>query len=379
MAEPNDDDQGNEETTFVPTSLDAILSRPQRDAQGRFLKANGAGNDDGGTETTLETDAETHTDEGEGAKPDAGEGAGEAQQTAAGGGAASDKSGKGAGKGKTQVPLAASLDDRDKRQDAVKDRDAAVARADTLQKELDALKADKAAPPQTIAQGAQQRPAPQTRTAQPANGQQRQRVSVFEDEEAFETRIRQETRDETLAEADRLNFESRIALSEEMTRDKNPDFDEVMGMELVRDEDGDKVPRYKAWIELRQRRPDLNAGFRKSANPVRYAYEQVKKDREAQAATDPDARKKEEDRIRADERAKILAENGKGQGAGGANGTTTSTVKPQTQKPAGEQPPKSIANGRAAAAAGRKGSDFSGPTPMDQIVSQIGKVPGGRF
>lgn len=353
------------EETFSPTSIDDLVNRSgrPRDENGRFIAQPRDEGDQPGTETLhVETQqaASDATDAGEAhADGDGAQASGEAVQQPA-------KTTSEPGKPVPQTaPVAAVIAARDKGKAATDELVQAKARIAELEA---AAKAPPASIATSIANGGQ----PQLQRQPAPQGQRPARASVFDDENAFADDVVSVATQRARMEA--LN--DRLSLAEEIVRDKNPDFDEVMGMEMVtvQTPDGpEQQPRFKAWLELKETRPDLERAFHKAANPVRFAYEAVKKDRDARLLTDPkhidalvEAKVNERLAAQANGGAAVAASPAKVQSSPSQSGPTPNA------KPAPAAPPPSIAN-KTSTNLSRGAPGFQGPTSLDAILNQVGK------
>ncbi len=262
-----------DEDTFSPTTIEDLVNRSgrPRDEHGRFLAQPRDTDDQPGIEQTgQETQIAADGAQGgeaqtalEGAQAD-----GQAQPQAAA--ATPPKTIADTGKPVPQTaPVAAVIAARKTGQAASDDLSKALARI----AELEAL--TKAPPGQSQPAPAVQQPA-QARPLTPA--QRAARASVFDDENAFADGLLTEAEERAEGRA----FGRQIAMSEMHARDRHPDFEEVMGTTVGPD---GKTPDHKNWSALLT--PQLWEQFKASPDPVRFAYETVKKHQEQQKLSDP--------------------------------------------------------------------------------------------
>ncbi|MFD1216409.1 hypothetical protein [Microbulbifer celer] len=131
-------------------------------------------------------------------------------------------------------------------------------------------------------------------------------------------------------------FEQRAQIGQEIMRDQHDDFDEME----------------TRFFQMLEENPQLGAGLHSAANPAKYAYETAKKAMEAEALKDVDgykARLREE--VRKEEEAKVRAEY-------------EAKLQKQQEKEGAILPSLSDAPSRG----GLKSDDWSGPTPLDEIL-----------
>lgn len=135
---------------------------------------------------------------------------------------------------------------------------------------------------------------------------------------------------------ERKLFEQRAVIGQELMRDQHDDFDEME----------------TKFFQMLEENPHLGDGMRSAANPAKYAYETAKKAMEAEALKDvdgykakleADVRKEVEEKVRAEYEAKL---------------------KKQKEKEDAILPTLSGASSKG----GLKSDDWSGPTPLEEIL-----------
>lgn len=134
----------------------------------------------------------------------------------------------------------------------------------------------------------------------------------------------------------KMLFEQRAIMGQEIMRGQHDDFDEME----------------TKFFQMLEENPHLGDGMRSAANPAKYAYETAKKAIEAEALKDVDGYKaKLEADVRKDVEAKVRAEY-------------EAKLKKQQEKEGAILPTLSGASSKG----GLKSDDWSGPTPLDEIL-----------
>ena len=130
-------------------------------------------------------------------------------------------------------------------------------------------------------------------------------------------------------------WNQRVELSQDMMRERHEDYDDMEAR----------------FVQMAQENPTLRAEFQKAPNPARFAYDTAKKAAEYEAMKDVDGYKaKLEAEMRKELEEKVRAEY-------------EAKAKKQAEKEAAIEPSlASAGNG------GLKSSDWSGPTPLDDIL-----------
>ena len=167
--------------------------------------------------------------------------------------------------------------------------------------------------------------------------------SVFEDEEGFANHL-------TSTFEERL-FSAKLEMSEDTAREKFSDLKEVMGTVGEGDE-----TLHVNWIEAVKENPALSQQFRRAANPVVFAYQELKRLNAMKEIGDPAAYK---EKLRQELMAELAA---KPAGTPAATPATGQTV------PAKPEPviPDTLAG--ASSKAQREAPEFNGPTPLTAII-----------
>lgn len=173
-------------------------------------------------------------------------------------------------------------------------------------------------------------------TPAPARQEPQKPPSIFEDEEGFTRHVETNVQD--------MVFEQFLAMSEDIARERFPDFAEVMGTEG----DGDDA-MHMNWIAAVRKDPSLFAKFRNARNPSAFAYNELKRQRAFEEIGDPVAYR---EKLRKEVEAEILAKQGQ--------------APQQVQKP-GPVIPDSLAGSPSKAA--REAPEFAGPKPLSDIFS----------
>lgn len=165
--------------------------------------------------------------------------------------------------------------------------------------------------------------------------------SVFEDEEAYTNHL--------TSTIEQRVFAAKLELSEENARERFPDLAQVMG--TVEDEQG---VAHVNWINAVRKNPALAQQFERAADPVRFAYQTLKKLKAMEEiGDDPQAYR---ERLRAEIAAELAA---KGQ---------TPAAPAVPVKPAAPAPviPQTLAG--TASKASREAPEFNGPKPLEDIM-----------
>lgn len=167
--------------------------------------------------------------------------------------------------------------------------------------------------------------------------------SVFEDEQGYTDHLTSQFEEKLL--------EAKIAMSEENAREKFPDLKEVMGTVGEGDE-----TLHVNWVEAVKANPRLFDQFKRSANPVVFAYQELKRQADIKEIGDPKAYKEKL-------RQELLAELK----AGGAQPapTVTPAIIPAITKP---DPiiPDTLAG--APSKGSREAPTWNGPKPLGDIT-----------
>jgi hypothetical protein len=165
--------------------------------------------------------------------------------------------------------------------------------------------------------------------------------SVFEDEEGFTKHLSATVEDQV--------FDRILAMSEENARERFADLKEVMGT----DGDGDDAVHLN-WIAAVQANPQLFHQFKRAADPVRFAYNELKRQAALKEIGDPVSYR---EKLRKEIEAEMLAK------AGGtvANGAAQTALKPEPVLPDTLAGSKSVSS--------RDAPEFSGPKPLSDIFA----------
>lgn len=171
--------------------------------------------------------------------------------------------------------------------------------------------------------------------------------SVFEDEEGYTNHL-----NATIAQQ---VFAAKLELSEENARERFPDLAQIMG--TVEDEQG---VAHVNWINAVRKNPALAQQFERAADPVRFAYQTLKKLKALEEiGDDPNAYR---ERLRAEIAAELAAKAQQ----------PVATPAGQPAKPA-PVIPQTLAG--TASKASREAPEFNGPKPLEDI---IGSAPHNR-
>lgn len=160
--------------------------------------------------------------------------------------------------------------------------------------------------------------------------------SVFEDEEGFTRHVETNVSD--------MVFEQFLAMSEDIARERFPDFAEVMGT----DSDGEN-DMHVNWLAAVRKDPSLFGKFRQARNPAAFAYQELKRQRDLEEIGDPKAYR---EKLRKEIEAEFQAKQG---------------LQPQQQSKPEPNIPDTLAG--SASKAARQAPDFSGPKPLNDIFA----------
>lgn len=170
--------------------------------------------------------------------------------------------------------------------------------------------------------------------------------SVFEDEEGYTNHLNTQIAQQV--------FAAKLELSEENARERFPDLAQIMG--TVEDEQG---VAHVNWINAVRKNPALSQQFERAADPVRFAYQTLKKLKVMEEiGDDPNAYR---ERLRAEIAAELAAK-----------ATATPAAPAVGAKPA-PVIPQTLAG--TASKASREAPEFNGPKPLEDI---IGSAPHNR-
>ncbi len=161
--------------------------------------------------------------------------------------------------------------------------------------------------------------------------------SVFEDEEAYTNHL--------TSTIDERVFAAKLEMSEESARERFTDLKEVMGTVG----EGDDT-LHMNWVEAVKANPRLFDQFKRAANPVVFAYQELKRQAALKEVGDPLTYR---ERLRKEIEAELLAK------AGGAAPVVTPAAKPAPVIP------DTLAGSTSRAS--REAPEFNGPKPLTDI------------
>lgn len=165
--------------------------------------------------------------------------------------------------------------------------------------------------------------------------------SVFEDEDGFTRHLSATVEDQV--------FDRILAMSEENARERFADLKEVMGT----DGEGEDAVHLN-WIEAVKANPQLFHQFKRAADPVRFAYNELKRQSALKDIGDPVAYR---EKVRKEIEAELAAK---------AGGTVPVATAQQAAKP---EPvlPDTLAGSKSVSS--REAPEFNGPKSLSDIFA----------